>query len=108
MCRARLLPWICLIALVSSYGCGSSQSGSNPAAANSASPAAQDQQIISCASCTTNCITPVMEILQRRIGVARAVMTTVHAYTASQQLIDGPSKDMRRGRAGACGRSRRS
>ncbi len=65
------------------------------------SPAAQDQQIISCASCTTNCITPVMEILQRRIGVARAVMTTVHAYTASQQLIDGPSKDPRRGRAGA-------
>lgn len=63
--------------------------------------AAQDQQIISCASCTTNCITPVMEILQRRIGVARAVMTTVHAYTASQQLIDGPSKDARRGRAGA-------
>src|ERR1700751_2565502 len=42
MCRARLLPWICLIALVSSYGCGSSQSGSNPAAANSASPAAQE------------------------------------------------------------------
>jgi glyceraldehyde 3-phosphate dehydrogenase len=65
------------------------------------SPAAQDQQIISCASCTTNCITPVMEILQRRVGVDRAVMTTVHAYTASQQLIDGPSKDMRRGRAGA-------
>jgi glyceraldehyde 3-phosphate dehydrogenase len=65
------------------------------------SPAAQDQPIISCASCTTNCITPVMEILRRRIGVARAVMTTVHAYTASQQLIDGPSKDARRGRAGA-------
>lgn len=63
--------------------------------------AAQDQQIISCASCTTNCITPVMEILQRRIGVDRGVMTTVHAYTASQQLIDGPSKDARRGRAGA-------
>ncbi|WP_375481410.1 type I glyceraldehyde-3-phosphate dehydrogenase [uncultured Mycobacterium sp.] len=63
--------------------------------------AAQDQQIISCASCTTNCITPVMEILQRRIGVAQAVMTTVHAYTASQQLIDGPCKDPRRGRGGA-------
>jgi hypothetical protein len=42
MCRARLLPWICLIALVSSCGCGSSQSSSNPAAANSASPAAQE------------------------------------------------------------------
>jgi glyceraldehyde 3-phosphate dehydrogenase len=59
------------------------------------------QQIISCASCTTNCITPVVEVLQRRIGVARAVMTTVHAYTSSQQLIDGPSTDFRRGRAGA-------
>ena len=63
--------------------------------------ASADQRIISCASCTTNCITPVVEILGRRVGVARAVMTTVHAYTATQQLIDGPSRDMRRGRAGA-------
>ncbi|MGH3960127.1 type I glyceraldehyde-3-phosphate dehydrogenase, partial [Mycobacterium sp.] len=60
-----------------------------------------DQRIISCASCTTNSITPVVEILQRRIGVARAVMTTVHAYTSTQHLIDGPDSDMRRGRAGA-------
>ncbi|RAG83342.1 type I glyceraldehyde-3-phosphate dehydrogenase [Streptacidiphilus pinicola] len=58
-------------------------------------------QVISCASCTTNCITPVVEVLERRIGVQRAVMTTVHAYTASQQLIDGPSRDFRRGRAAA-------
>jgi glyceraldehyde 3-phosphate dehydrogenase len=58
-------------------------------------------QIISCASCTTNCITPVIEIAQRRLGVERAVMTTVHAYTAGQQLVDGPSKSFRRGRAGA-------
>jgi glyceraldehyde 3-phosphate dehydrogenase len=58
-------------------------------------------QVISCASCTTNCITPVIEIAQRRLGVERAVMTTVHAYTASQQLVDGPSKSFRRGRAGA-------
>jgi glyceraldehyde 3-phosphate dehydrogenase (phosphorylating) len=58
-------------------------------------------QIISCASCTTNCITPVIEVAQRRIGVARAVMTTMHAYTATQQLVDGPSSDFRRGRAGA-------
>jgi glyceraldehyde 3-phosphate dehydrogenase len=57
--------------------------------------------IISCASCTTNCITPVMEILGRRIGVRKAVMTTVHAYTASQNIVDGPHKHMRRGRAGA-------
>ena len=58
-------------------------------------------QIISCASCTTNCITPVIEVAHRRIGVERAVMTTVHAYTAGQQLVDGPSKNFRRGRAGA-------
>ncbi|MCX5356800.1 type I glyceraldehyde-3-phosphate dehydrogenase [Streptomyces mirabilis] len=59
------------------------------------------QQIVSCASCTTNCITPVVEVVGRRIGVERAVMTTIHAYTSTQQLIDGPSKDFRRGRAGA-------
>jgi glyceraldehyde 3-phosphate dehydrogenase len=66
-----------------------------------ANHAAADQRVISCASCTTNCITPVVEVLHRRIGVARAVMTTVHAYTSTQQLVDGPSKDFRRGRAGA-------
>jgi glyceraldehyde 3-phosphate dehydrogenase len=57
--------------------------------------------IISCASCTTNCITPIMEILGRRIGVRKAIMTTVHAYTASQRIVDGPHRHMRRGRAGA-------
>ena len=58
-------------------------------------------RIISCASCTTNCITPVIEVAHRRLGVERAIMTTVHAYTAGQQLVDGPSKNFRRGRAGA-------
>jgi glyceraldehyde 3-phosphate dehydrogenase len=58
-------------------------------------------QVISCASCTTNCITPVIEIAHRCLGVDRAVMTTVHAYTAGQQLVDGPSRSFRRGRAGA-------
>jgi glyceraldehyde 3-phosphate dehydrogenase len=57
--------------------------------------------IISCASCTTNCITPVIEILGRRIGVRKAIMTTVHAYTASQHIVDGPHRHIRRGRAGA-------
>ena len=57
--------------------------------------------IIACASCTTNCITPVVEIMGRRIGVKKAIMTTVHAYTASQALVDGPDKHLRRGRAGA-------
>jgi glyceraldehyde 3-phosphate dehydrogenase len=60
-----------------------------------------DVRIISCASCTTNCITPVVEVMERRIGVKKAVMTTVHAYTASQAIVDGPHKKRRRGRAGA-------
>jgi glyceraldehyde 3-phosphate dehydrogenase len=57
--------------------------------------------IISCASCTTNCITPVIEILGRRLGVLKATMTTIHAYTATQALVDRPGKDHRRGRAAA-------
>lgn len=58
--------------------------------------------MISCASCTTNCITPLVEIIGRRIGIKKAVMTTVHAYTATQTLVDGPmKKEFRRGRAAA-------
>ena len=57
--------------------------------------------IISCASCTTNCITPVVEIIGRRIGIDKAMMTTAHAYTASQSLVDGPARGFRRGRAAA-------
>jgi glyceraldehyde 3-phosphate dehydrogenase len=57
--------------------------------------------IVACASCTTNCITPVIEIIGRRIGIKKAIMTTVHAYTASQSIVDGPSKRYERGRAGA-------
>ncbi|WP_082209849.1 type I glyceraldehyde-3-phosphate dehydrogenase [Fischerella sp. PCC 9605] len=63
--------------------------------------APESEQIISCASCTTNCVTPVVEIISRRIGVKKAIMTTVHAYTSSQEIVDGPSKKFRRGRAGA-------
>jgi glyceraldehyde 3-phosphate dehydrogenase len=58
-------------------------------------------QIISCASCTTNCISPVIEVMDRRIGVKKAIMTTIHAYTSSQAIVDGPAKKVRRGRAGA-------
>lgn len=58
-------------------------------------------RIISCASCTTNCIAPVVEVMGRRIGIRKAAMTTVHAYTSTQGLVDGPKKDFRRGRAGA-------
>ncbi len=57
--------------------------------------------IISCASCTTNCITPIVEVIGRRIGFKKAVMTTVHAYTSSQSIVDGASKSFRRGRAAA-------
>jgi glyceraldehyde 3-phosphate dehydrogenase len=60
-----------------------------------------DTRILACASCTTNCITPVVEILGRRIGIKKAIMTTVHAYTASQGIVDTPSKRFERGRAGA-------
>ena len=56
-------------------------------------------KIISCASCTTNCITPVVEIIGRRIGFQKAAMTTVHAYTSAQSVVDGPSRRWRRGRA---------
>ena len=58
-------------------------------------------RIISCASCTTNAIAPAVEIVDRRIGVQKAMMTTIHAYTASQAIVDAPSKKFRRGRAGA-------
>ena len=60
-----------------------------------------DPHIVSCASCTTNCITPVVEIMDRRIGVDKAIMTTIHAYTSSQAIVDSPAKKVRRGRAGA-------
>ena len=59
--------------------------------------------IMSCASCTTNNIAPVIEVMKRHFGVQKAIMTTVHAYTATQMLVDSPGgkKDMRRGRAAA-------
>ena len=60
-----------------------------------------EAQIFSCASCTTNCITPIVEIMSRRIGIKKAVMTTIHAYTSTQKLVDGPDKKLRKGRSGA-------
>jgi glyceraldehyde 3-phosphate dehydrogenase len=64
-------------------------------------PGEASPQLISCASCTTNCITPVVEIIGRRVGISKAIMTTIHAYTSSQSLIDEVNKNKRRGRAGA-------
>lgn len=56
---------------------------------------------VSTASCTTNCIAPVVEVIGRRLGFKKAMMTTVHAYTSNQEVVDGPTKKMRRGRAAA-------
>jgi len=58
-------------------------------------------RVISNASCTTNSITPVMAVLDEKFGVAKALMTTIHSYTADQRLVDSPHKDYRRGRAAA-------
>lgn len=66
-----------------------------------ANSAKGDTRIISCASCTTNCITPVVEVFARRIGMTKAIMTTVHAYTATQSLVDAPARHPRKGRAAA-------
>jgi glyceraldehyde 3-phosphate dehydrogenase len=57
--------------------------------------------VISNASCTTNCITPVMAILESNFGIEKAMMTTVHSYTASQKLQDAPAKDLREARNAA-------
>ncbi len=65
------------------------------------SNAAEGEPIISCASCTTNCITPVIEVFGRRLGLRKAVMTTIHAYTISQAVVDAPASKWRRGRAAA-------
>lgn len=60
-----------------------------------------DDEILSCASCTTNCIAPVMKILEDNFGIEKAMMTTVHSYTASQKLVDDVAKDIRESRAAA-------
>ena len=78
-----------------------SDSGDIETIVHGANAPAGDATIISCASCTTNCITPIVEIIGRRIGIVKAIMTTVHAYTSSQSIVDRPSKHKRRGRAGA-------
>lgn len=60
-----------------------------------------DTKIYSNASCTTNCLAPMIKVLDDSFGVEKGFMTTVHAYTSSQQIVDGPHKDLRRGRAAA-------
>ena len=58
-------------------------------------------QIVSAASCTTNCVVPLVKVLHERFGIARGLMTTVHGYTNDQALLDGPHKDLRRARSAA-------
>ncbi len=61
-----------------------------------------DSNLLANASCTTNCVTPVIHVLDKYFGVEKALLTTVHAYTSTQSLVDGPNKkDVRRGRAAA-------
>src|SRR6185295_7519930 len=62
-------------------------------------PAKDD--IISNASCTTNCLAPLAKVFNDKFGIERGLMTTVHAYTADQNLQDGPHSDLRRARAAA-------
>jgi glyceraldehyde 3-phosphate dehydrogenase (phosphorylating) len=62
-------------------------------------PARHD--VVSGASCTTNCVVPMVRVLQTAFGVERGYLTTVHAYTNDQALIDGPHKDLRRARSAA-------
>ena len=57
--------------------------------------------IISNASCTTNCIAPIMKVLEDEFGIEKAMMTTVHSYTGSQKLLDAPAKDLREARSAA-------
>ena len=60
-----------------------------------------EDDIISNASCTTNCIAPIMKVLEEELGVEKAMMTTVHSYTGSQKLLDAPAKDLREARNAA-------
>jgi glyceraldehyde 3-phosphate dehydrogenase len=60
-----------------------------------------DDQILSNASCTTNCLAPMAKVLHDKFGIEKGYITTVHAYTADQRLQDAPHKDLRRARAAA-------
>ena len=60
-----------------------------------------EHTVVSNASCTTNCITPVAVVIEENFGIEKAMMTTVHSYTASQMLQDAPAKDVREGRNAA-------
>jgi glyceraldehyde 3-phosphate dehydrogenase len=61
----------------------------------------ETHHVISNASCTTNCLAPIAKVLHQTIGIRHGLMTTVHAYTGDQALLDAPHKDLRRARAAA-------
>jgi glyceraldehyde 3-phosphate dehydrogenase len=61
----------------------------------------EKHHVISMASCTTNCLAPVVKVLHQEFGLEKAFMTTIHAYTSDQKLLDAPHKDLRRARAAA-------
>jgi glyceraldehyde 3-phosphate dehydrogenase len=61
----------------------------------------KSDHLVSCASCTTNCLAPSTAVIKNAFGIKKALMTTVHSYTADQNLVDGPHKDLRRARAAA-------
>lgn len=61
----------------------------------------ENTDIFDLASCTTNCLAPIVKILHGRFGIENGLMTTIHSYTTSQNLLDGPHKDLRRARAAA-------
>ena len=61
----------------------------------------KEHKIISLASCTTNCLAPIVKVLNDEFGIERGFMTTVHAYTSTQSTLDGPDEKLRRGRAAA-------
>jgi glyceraldehyde 3-phosphate dehydrogenase len=60
-----------------------------------------EHHVVSNASCTTNCLAPMVDVLHRTFGVHRGLMTTIHSYTNDQSLLDGPHKDLRRARSAA-------
>ena len=61
----------------------------------------EKDDILSNASCTTNCIAPIMKVLEDEFGIEKAMMTTVHSYTGSQRILDAPAKDLREARSAA-------
>ena len=79
---------------------GPTSSGGVPTVVHGVNTKDGRTQIFSCASCTTNNISPVIEILGRRIGIEKAIMTTIHANTASNKMVDAPAKKTRMGRSG--------